>query len=108
MSSRFQCSGESSNPSLSRQCHPHTPKTPTRNRIGVLRLPSAQSRSVSSERFAGLRDVEVAVLVNNVLGERYSSNGYTYGYFAGGARYDFTYLYPQAPTNVLASLSLRW
>ncbi|MBC7447081.1 MAG: TonB-dependent receptor plug domain-containing protein [Hymenobacteraceae bacterium] len=67
----------------------------------------ARVRYTRAVRFAGLHEVEAAVLVNNVFGERYSSNGYTYAYIYG-QRYDFTYLYPQALTNVLASLSLRW
>ncbi len=58
--------------------------------------------------FLGLREVEAGVLVVNVLGERYASNGFTYGYSVGGTRYDFPSLYPQAGRNFLASLSLRW
>ena len=68
----------------------------------------ARVRYARAVRFAGLREVEAAVLVNNVLSERYSSNGYTYAYISEGTRYDFTYLYPQAPAHVLATLSLRW
>ncbi|MBC7449708.1 MAG: TonB-dependent receptor, partial [Hymenobacteraceae bacterium] len=68
----------------------------------------ARARYTRPVRLLGLREVEAAVLVANVLSEKYASNGYTYGYRAGGARYDFTYLYPQAPANVLATLSLRW
>lgn len=68
----------------------------------------ARLRYLRPVRFAGLREMELAVLVANVLSEKYSSNGYTYGYFSEGTRLDFTYLYPQAPRNVLATLSLRW
>ena len=58
--------------------------------------------------FAGLREVELAVLVNNVFASRYVNNGYTYGYVSGGQARYFTYYYPQAKTNFLASLNLRF
>lgn len=56
----------------------------------------------------GLREVELAVLLNNVLGAEYVNNGYTYGYLSGGREQYFSYFYPQAKTNFLASLNLRW
>lgn len=68
----------------------------------------ARLRYLRPVRFAGLREVEAAVLVANVLSEQYESNGYTYGWYSEGARVDFNYLYPQAPRNLLATVSLRW
>jgi iron complex outermembrane receptor protein len=56
----------------------------------------------------GLREVELAVLVNNVLGAEYENNGYTYGYISGGQSQYYNFLYPQAKTNFLASLNLRF
>ncbi|MBC8083806.1 MAG: TonB-dependent receptor, partial [Hymenobacter sp.] len=56
----------------------------------------------------GLREVELALLVNNVLGTEYENNGYTYGYVSGGRAQYFNYFYPQARTNVLAALNVRW
>ena len=58
--------------------------------------------------FAGLREVEMAVLVNNVFANEYVNNGYTYGYVSGGQSQYFNYFYPQAKTNFLASLNLRF
>ncbi|MBO2010515.1 TonB-dependent receptor [Hymenobacter negativus] len=58
--------------------------------------------------FAGLREVELAVLVNNVFATEYVNNGYTYGYVYGGQNQYFNYFYPQAKTNFLASLNLRF
>jgi len=58
--------------------------------------------------FAGLREVEMAVLVNNVFATEYVNNGYTYGYVSGGQSQYFNYFYPQAKTNFLASLNLRF
>ncbi len=60
------------------------------------------------DHFAGLREVELAVLVNNVFASEYVNNGYTYGYVSGGQAQYFTYYYPQAKTNFLASLNLRF
>ncbi|QDA60832.1 TonB-dependent receptor [Hymenobacter jejuensis] len=56
----------------------------------------------------GLRNVEVALLVNNIFSTRYESNGYTYGYIEGGQAQYFNYHYPQAPRNFLASLNLHF
>ncbi|MBC6990766.1 TonB-dependent receptor [Hymenobacter sp. BT491] len=56
----------------------------------------------------GLRNVEVALLVNNIFSTRYESNGYTYGYIEGGQVQYFNYHYPQAPRNFLASLNLHF
>ena len=56
----------------------------------------------------GLREVEMAVLINNIFSAEYENNGYTYGYISGGQTQYFNYHYPQAPRNVLASLNLRF
>ena len=55
-----------------------------------------------------VREVELAVLVNNLFSTRYENNGYTYGYIAGGQPQYFNYYYPQAPRNVLASVNLHF
>lgn len=56
----------------------------------------------------GLREVELAVLVNNLFGAEYANNGYTYGYVSDGQAQYFNFFYPQATTNFLASLNLRF
>ena len=56
----------------------------------------------------GFREIEVAGLLNNALGARYVNNGYTYGYISGGQAQYYSYYYPQAFTNFLASVNLRW
>lgn len=45
------------------------------------------------------------LLVNNILNEQYSSNGYTYSYVVGEMVTE-NFFYPQAGTNVLLSLNL--
>jgi iron complex outermembrane receptor protein len=53
--------------------------------------------------------VELSLLVNNILDEQYESNGYTFGYF-GGPDYEVreNYYYPQAGTNFLLALGLKF
>ena len=58
-----------------------------------------------------LRDVkrvEILLMVNNVLAEEYESNGYTWGYFYGENLYQQNNYYPQAKTNFLSGLSVRF
>jgi len=57
----------------------------------------------------GLKEMNISLLVNNVLNEMYESNGYTFGYF-GGADFEVreNYFYPQAGTNFLLSLGLKF
>ena len=39
---------------------------------------------------------------------KYSSNGYTYGYFGGQTEYRQNYYYPQAGRNYMMMLALRF
>ena len=58
--------------------------------------------------FKGVKNIGLALLINNVLSEKYESNGYTFSYLYGG---DFTtenFYYTQAPRNFLLSLSLKF
>lgn len=56
-----------------------------------------------------MKEINLSLLVNNIFDVRYESNGYTFGYF-GGADFEVreNYLYPQAGTNFLLSLGLRF
>lgn len=56
----------------------------------------------------GFREIEIAGLLNNVFEAKYVNNGYTYGYISGGQAQYYSYYYPQAFTNFLASINLRW
>lgn len=53
------------------------------------------------------KGISLTLLVNNVLNEWYSSNGFTYGYRAGGHVQENFY-YPQAGRNFLAGVSLKF
>ena len=56
----------------------------------------------------GMREISVSILANNIFDVRYSSNGYTYGYFGGGAEERQNYYYPQAGRNYLIMVALRF
>jgi len=52
-----------------------------------------------------IRSVKLQFLVNNVLSEKYSANGYTYSYIVG-EKITENFYYPQAFRNYLVGLSL--
>ena len=56
----------------------------------------------------GMKALEINLLLNNVLDERFVNNGYTYAYLVGEQRIDENFYYPQAGRNFLASLTLRF
>ncbi|SKB74411.1 iron complex outermembrane recepter protein [Daejeonella lutea] len=58
--------------------------------------------------FRGLKTIGLTLLVNNVLSEKYESNGYTFSYLYGGAFTTENYYFTQAPGNFLLSLSLKF
>lgn len=54
------------------------------------------------------KEIGLNVLVNNILNEKYESNGYTYGYIAGGALTQENFYFPQAGTNFLVGLNFKF
>ena len=55
----------------------------------------------------GLREIKLGVQVNNIFNLRYSNNGYTWGYIAGGTRINENFYFPQAGTNFMLRLSVK-
>jgi iron complex outermembrane receptor protein len=56
-----------------------------------------------------MREIGLSLLVNNVLDVKYSSNGYTWGYFSGITdAHRQNYYYPQAGRNFMAMVALRF
>lgn len=53
------------------------------------------------------KNIEATLLVNNILNQLYSSNGYTYSYIFGDLVTE-NFFYPQAGTNWLFGLKLRF
>lgn len=59
-------------------------------------------------KFAGVKNINIGLLVNNLFDKKYESNGYTYGYLSGGSRITENFYYPQAGTNFLLSLNVKF
>lgn len=53
-------------------------------------------------------EIGFALTLNNLFGEQYESNGYTWGYIAGGKHIVENFYYPQAGINYLAGLTLKF
>jgi iron complex outermembrane receptor protein len=56
----------------------------------------------------GMREISLSLLANNIFDVKYSSNGYTYGYYGGGMEERQNYYYPQAGKNYLLMVALRF
>jgi iron complex outermembrane receptor protein len=54
-----------------------------------------------------VKEISFQVLVNNILNQKYETNGYTFGYISGGQRVTENFYFPQAGTNFLAGFSLK-
>jgi len=61
--------------------------------------------SYSFANISFARAITANLLVNNLLNEKYETNGYTFGFIAGGEQ-RFNYYYPQAGRNFL--LQVKW
>ncbi len=55
-----------------------------------------------------LSGLEATLHVNNIFNEKYETNGYTFGFLAGGEEQHFNYYYPQAERNFLLQLSFKF
>jgi iron complex outermembrane recepter protein len=55
-----------------------------------------------------VRNLTASLQINNVLNKKYVSNGYTFGWIAGGEQRHFNYYFPQAERNVLMNLKVRF
>ncbi len=55
-----------------------------------------------------IKELSFSMLVNNVLNEKYESNGYTWGYIGGGAAERQNYYFPQAGTNLMFMVALKF
>ncbi len=59
-------------------------------------------------RALGLRNIGLGLQVNNLFNEKYESNGYTYGYIYDGNLVIENFYFPQAGTNFMFSLNVRF
>ena len=55
-----------------------------------------------------MEEIGLSIWVNNIFNDLYESNGYTYGWLGGGQEFRYNLYYPQAETNFLASLILKF
>lgn len=55
-----------------------------------------------------VKEIGLNLLVNNIFNVEYEPNGYTYSYRSGGATTTENFYYPQAGTNFMASVNLRF
>jgi iron complex outermembrane receptor protein len=56
----------------------------------------------------GIKNINVGLLVNNILHKKYESNGYTYSSLMEGITTTENFYFPQAGTNFLLSLNLKF
>jgi len=56
----------------------------------------------------GVKKVNLSLLVNNIFDKQYESNGYTYSSLYQGVRTTENFYFPQAGTNFLLSLNLKF
>ncbi|TAG39121.1 MAG: TonB-dependent receptor [Cytophagia bacterium] len=53
-------------------------------------------------------EISFNLLINNILNERYESNGYTFNYISGGERIVENFYFPQAGTHFLLGLGVKF
>lgn len=65
-------------------------------------------RSIYTINGKTLKEVNFSLLVNNIFNTLYESNGYSYSYIAEKQTVTENYYYPQAGTNVLFGVNLKF
>ncbi|MBS1523997.1 MAG: TonB-dependent receptor [Bacteroidetes bacterium] len=55
-----------------------------------------------------VKNVGLTLLINNIFSEKYEANGATYPDIEGGKVVNYNYFFPQAPTNFLLSLNVKF
>ncbi len=57
-----------------------------------------------------IKAIDFQMMINNLFNESYETNGYAWSEFYSGdnTRYNYKYLFPQAPMNYLASVTIRF
>lgn len=54
-----------------------------------------------------LKRVDLVFVVNNIFNKKYEPNGYTYSYYANGARTSENYYFPMAGRNFMAAVNIK-
>ena len=55
-----------------------------------------------------IRNIEFSVKINNILNEEYETYAWVYSYYYGGKRYAMDGYFPQAGTNFIANLTIKF
>lgn len=64
-------------------------------------------RGIYSFKTKWHKEVNIIAQINNLLGEKYEPNGYTFSYFTGGETVTENYYFPMALRNVVISLNVK-
>lgn len=56
----------------------------------------------------GIKSLELKLMLNNLFGEKYSANGYTYSGYDSEKRNDYNFYYPQAGMNWMAGAVVKF
>ncbi|MBE8713109.1 TonB-dependent receptor [Sphingobacterium hungaricum] len=65
-------------------------------------------RAIYSFSVLGIKNADLNLSINNLFNEKYETSGYTWGYMDGNDRKSFNFYYPQATTNFLLGLNIRF
>ncbi|WP_293928455.1 TonB-dependent receptor [Sphingobacterium sp. UBA6320] len=65
-------------------------------------------RASYSFSILGVKNIDLGLTINNILNEKYQTNGYTWDYMDGNSRKYFNFYYPQATTNYMLSLNVKF
>lgn len=55
-----------------------------------------------------IKDIQVHLLISNLFNEQYETNAWVYSYLYGGTRYKMDGYFPQAGTNYMIGLSIKF
>jgi iron complex outermembrane receptor protein len=56
----------------------------------------------------GIKNISATLQINNILNEKYETNGYTFGWMEGDTRKYYNFYFPQAPTNFMLGLNIKF
>jgi iron complex outermembrane receptor protein len=59
-------------------------------------------------KLAGVKNIGIGLLINNIFSAKYQSDGATYPSIAEGKLTNYNYFFTQAPANFLASVNIRF
>lgn len=64
-------------------------------------------RAIYTIKTKGLKELNLIAQVNNLFGEKYEPNGYTFSYIAGGELLTENYYFPMAGRNFMLAMMIR-